>query len=184
MKTWTTTLVLVLGMTMATAAGAQPFGPGGKGRGGGEGAGFGPRHGPGPGICGILRAPDAGLSDEQRAAIQPICEAHRERARTLFEDLGALREQVEAVVEADAVDLAQVQELHARMAEVKTALVKERVETRAAVLGQLTEEQRAQAAQKRAEMKQRRGKGKRGKGAGQGRGPGIERGPGPDEAGW
>lgn len=115
-------LTLLLTMSFALTANARP-GEGAKRGGRGKG-------GPGHGLCRMLKAPELALNDDQQAQIQPLCEAMRERAKPLFEEIGRLREEVHAEMKKDTVDMDLIGALHQQIAALRTEMAGAHVELR------------------------------------------------------
>jgi Spy/CpxP family protein refolding chaperone len=171
-KPWRHLTLLALMLTLSFALGANAR-PGGKGRGFGKGE-RGPRGGP----CHMLKKADIGLTEDQQAQLQPICDAMPERMKPLFEEIGRLREEIRAEMKKDEVDLNLVGALHQQIASVKTEMAGLRVETRNQLRGILDTEQLAKLEELKEKRRARRGSRGRHGGPGGGFG-GDEAGSGP-----
>ncbi len=164
-------LTMSLTLSLAFAVQARPGGRGGPGMGKGKG-------GPGGGLCRMLKKADLGLSEEQEAALQPICVAMPERVKPIREAMHELRDEIRAEMEKDEVDLATVGALHQQIAALKTDMAALRVETRAQLREILDAEQlstlKALKEKRRERRRSRRVRGGPGGGFGRDQGGGSD----------
>jgi Spy/CpxP family protein refolding chaperone len=87
-------------------------------------------------------ASELGLGDDQRERVRAIAEAARETEAPLRETLRARREELYALLRADAPDTDRVMAQAERVGEAETALHKQRLRTLLEVRAILTPEQR------------------------------------------
>ena len=95
------------------------------------------------------------LSDEQKAQVKTILEDSKKRIKPLMESLKANHEQIENLGTDGVFNEAQVQQIAAAQAETTKQLVIEKEKTKAQIFAVLTPEQRTQAVQWKAQMKER-----------------------------
>jgi Spy/CpxP family protein refolding chaperone len=103
------------------------------------------------------------LSDETRAAIRDAHEQARPASKELREKLRLERATLRELLDADAPDVSAVRQQIANIGAVRTEIEQHRMETRLQALALLTGEQRQQLREARKEMRERRGKGRRGR---------------------
>ena len=144
-------LALLFTMSLALVANARPGGGAERG-----GWGKGP-HGPGHGLCRMLKAPELGLNDDQQAQIQPLCEAMPERTKPLFEEIDRVREEVHAEMTKDVVDMTLVGSLHQQIAALRTEMAGVHVELRQHLRELLSPEQIATLKEMREKRRAKRG---------------------------
>ncbi len=147
MKTFTRTVLFTALLGAAAPVLAGPEHPGHGPRGGGE-AGFA-RH-----LAHTVQRLD--LSDAQTEAVKAIFEANKEDLKANFEAGRTLREELQALLDADSLDEAAL----ADIAEREGDLAEERIlltgSVAAQVMAELTDEQKVELQALRAERQDRR----------------------------
>jgi protein CpxP len=136
---WTTSAVVFLAAVALVTLSAQAQEPAqGRHARMGESGGFGPGRGQGP-IFARLN-----LTDQQREQVRAIMQESRAGEQP-GQKIGQLRRELNAVIFADAPDLAKIDQLKAAIAEADAAALNKRVEAELKIAQVLTAEQRAQA---------------------------------------
>jgi Spy/CpxP family protein refolding chaperone len=128
--------LLTAALVMAASAMAAPRGERGTHRGGTEFAQVMQHLGE------AIRGLD--LTEDQRAAVQAEFEAHRETVRPLAEEMRSSRQALHEVIMADAYDADAAADIAQRQGALAAELMTVSANAAAAVLGQLTDEQRAE----------------------------------------
>ena len=145
---------LLAGLAIASAVSAQPrFGgpPGGDG----PGAFGGPPPGGGPDRFIQEHASQLGLDEETVEAIEAIVDESREQTREQREELRELHREMRDLLSQDTPDEAAVMEQADAIGQAEVALHKHRLGALLKIRGLLTEEQRAELAEIRGEMRKR-----------------------------
>lgn len=133
-----------LGTATVSAQGRWNRGPGGRGM-----------HGPMMGVDGIgLGRLD--LTEAQRSQVQSIMEAHRAERQALAEKVRDARQALHAKVTAETLDESGIRAAHAALSQLEADQVVMRAKIRAEIHQLLTPEQRAKAAELKAQAQKRR----------------------------
>lgn len=138
--------VVVIGLLATGLAFAQGprGGPGGRGRGDG--------FGPGPGGLPLRQL---NLTEAQRTQLQQIREQHRADMQSAMEKLAAARKAQRAAIESVPVDEAKIASLTQDLTQPEVDVAIQTARLNAAVWGVLTDAQKAQVEQLRAERQAR-----------------------------
>ncbi len=140
-------VVIVAGAILVVAQRGHK-GPGGFGRGGDH-------------MLGMM-ARGLGLTDEQKGKVKSIVEAGKAEAEPLVHQLRENRKNLNALGTDGSFDQAKTEALAAEQAGIMSKLIVERQKTKAQIFSILTDEQRAKAA----EIKQKFGDRRKGRGLG------------------
>ena len=101
----------------------------------------------------MLRGLD--LTDEQKAKVEEIMEAEKTKVQPVFAALKANREKLHDLTANGAFDEAQVTALAGEQGDLSAQLIVEKERVKSQIFAILTDEQKAQAAEMRAKMKDR-----------------------------
>lgn len=101
----------------------------------------------------MLRGLD--LTDEQKAQVRQIMQTSRENTKSVREQMKANRQQLEAVSENGNFDQAQVQALAAQQGNLHAQMIVEKERVKSQIYQILTPEQKAKAAEMKANFKQK-----------------------------
>lgn len=122
-------------------------------RGGGKRGHFGKRGGGGHGGM-MLRGLD--LTDEQKTQIKAIRQTSRDTVKPLREQMKANRQKLAQLSESGTFDEAQVQAIAAQQGSISAQMIVERERVKSQIMGVLTPEQKAKAAEMKAQFQQKR----------------------------
>lgn len=119
--------------------------------------GFGKRgghHRGGGGHGMMLRGLD--LTDEQKAQVKTITQASREASKPLHEQMKANRQKLQTLSDSGNFDQAQVQALADEQGRLTAQMIVEKEKVKSQISAILTTEQKAKAAEMKAQFKQKR----------------------------
>lgn len=117
--------------------------------------GFGKRGGHHRGGHGMmLRGLD--LTDEQKAQVKTIMQSSREASKPLREQMKANRQKLQALSDSGNFDQAQVQALADEQGRLTAQMIVEKEKVKSQISAILTTEQKAKAAEMKAQFKQKR----------------------------
>jgi len=123
-----------------------------------KGDGGGKRHGRGFGRM----AEKLNLTDAQKEQVKQIMEASRAKIKPLKETMRASRQKMKELTAGGQFDEAQIQAVASEQGAISAQMIVEKQRTKAQIFQILTDEQKAQAAQMKEQMKERfKGKGKK-----------------------
>lgn len=139
--------MMIFAQTDNNTEGKREFGK--RGDHGKRGGGKGMRGGKGM----MLRGLD--LTDEQKAQVKQIMETSRENMKTVHDQMKANRQQLEASSENGNFNQAQVQALAAQQGNLHAQMIVEKERVKSQIYQILTPEQKAKAAEMKANFKQK-----------------------------